>query len=275
MPPLEPGAYYKNRDVSHTAQGDIYADVPFVFAHSTASVAPVGARKRPADEPEVIIPDPVVGPGLVCSYTCGFTAQPAGTKGYAHPYRLVAPIVSAQTLADHGVKANELRKLIESGFLQGLLYLPVTKRVAPTEPEIVNEEWKGHAAALLYRPTLVHQGLLDNRERLTRLTGSPYNRSDGAARRPGAAGASDFPKLSHWFSLNRQSRTYLQIPLIWSGICCDKGDIVCRRFRGTVGDRVARESRIGARSQSQASRRSQTGPARVVPSGGAVSRRIS
>jgi hypothetical protein len=170
MPPLDTGAYYKNRDVSHTAQGDIYSAVPFVFAHSTATVVPSGARKRPADDPEVIIPDPLVAPGLVCSYTCGFTAQPAGTEGYAHPYRLVAPIVSLQTLADGGVKANELRKLVDSGFLQGLLYLPISKRVAPAGPADVKEEWKGHAAALLYRQTLVHQGLLDNRELLTRLT---------------------------------------------------------------------------------------------------------
>jgi hypothetical protein len=170
MPPLDPGAYYKNRDVSHTAQGDIYADVPFVFAHSTASVDPAGARKRPADDPEVLVPDPLVAPGLVCSYTCGFMAQPAGTQGYAHPYRLVAPVVSMQVLADRGVKTNELRKLVESGFLQGLLYLPASKRVAPDEPPDVKEEWKGHGAALLYRATLVHQGLLDNRERLTRLT---------------------------------------------------------------------------------------------------------
>ena len=57
--------------------------------------------------------------------------------------------------------------------------------------------------------------------------------------------------------LERQSRTYLQIPLISSGICCDKGDIVCGRFRRIVGDRVAGESPIGALRQSQASRRVQ------------------
>lgn len=170
MPPLAADAYYKDRNVEHTAQGDIYADIPFVFAHSTAAIRPAGARKRPADEPEVVMPDPLVGPGIVCSYTCGFMAQPPGTRGYAHPYRLVAPIVALQVLADHGVKANELRKLVDSGFLQGLLYLPRSKRVATNEPNEVDDEWKGHAAALLYRPTLVHQGLIDNRERLTRLT---------------------------------------------------------------------------------------------------------
>jgi len=164
------GRVLQGSKVEHTAQGDIYADIPFVFAHSTAGIRPTGSRKRPADEPEVIIPDPLVGPGIVCTYTCGFTAQPPGTRGYAHPYRLIAPIVSLQMLADHGVKANELRKLIDSGFLQGLLYLPRSKRVAPDEPDGVDDEWKGHSAALLYRPTLVHQGLVDNRARLTRLT---------------------------------------------------------------------------------------------------------
>jgi hypothetical protein len=64
--------------------------------------------------------------------------------------------------------------------------------------------------------------------------------------------------------MNRQFRTYLQIALIWSGICYHKGDIVCRHFRGNAGDRVAGESRIGAESQSQASR---SPSPMLVPSG--------
>ncbi len=43
-------------------------------------------------------------------------------------------------------------------------------------------------------------------------------------------------------------------PAHWSGICCDKGDIVCRRFAANAAIRVADESRIGGESQSQASR---------------------
>jgi hypothetical protein len=51
-----------------------------------------------------------------------------------------------------------------------------------------------------------------------------------------------------------QGELGLQIPLVWSGICCDRGDIVCRGAGGNVGDRVAAESRMSGEGQSQASR---------------------
>jgi hypothetical protein len=64
------------------------------------------------------------------------------------------------------------------------------------------------------------------------------------------------PGRPHWFSLNRQSRTNLQIPLIWSGICCDWGDIVCRRFRGSL----AIESQASRGRARKTSRRRVTRP---------------
>jgi len=42
-------------------------------------------------------------------------------------------------------------------------------------------------------------------------------------------------KLCHWYDLDRRSGTSPQIPLIWSGIGRVKGDMGCRRFRGTRG----------------------------------------
>jgi hypothetical protein len=77
--------------------------------------------------------------------------------------------VSLTALKGLGVRQNELRKLKESGFLQGLMYLPQTERLQLDEPA-ADEEFAGDAAALLYRPALATQSLLDRRERVHRLS---------------------------------------------------------------------------------------------------------
>lgn len=171
MPPIDPAEYYAERDVDHSAQGDIHLDLPFAVATVAGEEAPPrGARKRPDDEAgDVAIRPPLVAPGIVCSYTCGFTAQPPGQRGYSHPFRLVAPIMSLTALKALGVKANELRKLKDSGFLQGLMHLPQTHQLRLDEPGL-DEEFGGDAAALLYRPALATQALLDRRERVHRLS---------------------------------------------------------------------------------------------------------
>lgn len=171
MPPIDPTEYYAERDVEHSAQGDIHLDLSFAVATVAGEDAPPrGARKRPGDEDgDVAIRPPLLAPGIVCSYTCGFTAQPPGQRGYSHPFRLVAPIMSLTALKALGVKANELRKLKDSGFLQGLMYLPQTDQLRLDEP-VDDEEFGGDAAALLYRPALVTQALLDRRERAHRLS---------------------------------------------------------------------------------------------------------
>lgn len=173
MPPLDPADYYAERDVQHSAQGDIHLDLPFVAATVTGDEEPSrGARKRPGNpDAGVAILPPLTAPGIVCSYTCGFTAQPPGQQGYSHPYRLVAPIMSLTALKGLGVKANELRKLRDSGFLQGLMYLPQTDRLQLDEPA-EDEEFGGDGAALLYRPALMTQALLDRSERAQRLSES-------------------------------------------------------------------------------------------------------
>lgn len=44
----DPGDYYAERDVAHTAQGDIHAGVPFVHATMLSpAFEAAGARKRP------------------------------------------------------------------------------------------------------------------------------------------------------------------------------------------------------------------------------------
>jgi hypothetical protein len=118
----------------------------------------------------VALTDPLRAPGIVCSYTCGFTAQPPGQGGYSHPHRIVAPIMGLSTLKALGVSANELRKCKESGFIQGLMYLPQTDPLTVDELE-EKKEFAGDAAALVFRPALVTQAHLDTRERVHRLSG--------------------------------------------------------------------------------------------------------
>jgi hypothetical protein len=92
----DPQHYYAERDVTHTAQGDIHAGVPFVHATMfSPEFAAAGARKRPdAADPDQAVVTSHHGLGVVLHYTCGITAQPPGTSGYAHEFRLLAPIVS-------------------------------------------------------------------------------------------------------------------------------------------------------------------------------------
>jgi hypothetical protein len=67
-----PHAYYADRDVPHTAQGDIYAGIPFVHATLlTPAFEAAGARKRPdAREPDLGVVTSHEGLGVVLHYTC-------------------------------------------------------------------------------------------------------------------------------------------------------------------------------------------------------------
>lgn len=167
---LDRASYYEDRAVEHTAQGDIYADLPFVWATLAPGFEPRGARKRPSSEQDVAISAPLTAPGIVCHYTCGFMAQPPGTIGYAHDYRLIAPIFSLRALKAMGMGNNELRKIRDGAHVQGFMYLPQTDALRLDEPAGVDDEWDGHGAAVLYRPTAVTQQLLDSRDRVARLS---------------------------------------------------------------------------------------------------------
>jgi hypothetical protein len=167
-----PDECYADRDVPHTAQGDIHAGVPFVHATLLASdFEAAGARKRPdALEPNLGFMTSHEGFGVVLHYTCGITAQPEGTEGYSHEFRLVAPIVSLRALKRWGLGNNEPRKIRDGVTIQGFMYLPQVEPILIDDPEEPEDEWTGHAAALIYRPATVSQALLDQQPRIARLT---------------------------------------------------------------------------------------------------------
>jgi hypothetical protein len=68
---IDPTDYYAERDVEHSAQGDIHLDLPFTVATVAAEDEPPrGARKRPDEkEGDVAIRPPLLAPGIVCSYS--------------------------------------------------------------------------------------------------------------------------------------------------------------------------------------------------------------
>jgi hypothetical protein len=163
---LPDDSYYQTDVLSHTAQGDLYANIP--FGHTTVLIdefAAEGRRPRPTDDgPDDVALVAFHAPAIVCSYTCGFVAQPPGTHGYSHPYRLVAPIVPLRHAIERGLPENQARAIRDNGGVTGMMYLPWP------EDDDVDDEWRHQAVALLYRPNLVTQSLLDNRERLGRLS---------------------------------------------------------------------------------------------------------
>ncbi len=178
----DPTAYYADRAVEHTAQGDIYAGIPLVQATRTdPSFQAAGARKRPGGpDPDHATSVAFTGLAIVLHYTCGFTAQPPGTLGYSHEHRLMAPIVSLRELRRWGIGNNELRKIRDGGTIQGFMYLPQAGTVVLDGPGGDGDEWTGHAAALLYRPATVTQSLLDHQPRVARLTADATRILDAA-----------------------------------------------------------------------------------------------
>lgn len=164
---LGAGEYYEERSVSHCQLGDVHDGVPFPRVFEVAVREARGRRKRPDDRPSFIVESPVtLHVGVVCHYTCGFLAQPPGTAGYAHEYRLMAPILPLRRLQEIGWKATTLRTVRDQGQQHGVLYVPWPHN------DDSSDEWTGHAAALLYRPVLVTQEVLDSAAcpRIARMT---------------------------------------------------------------------------------------------------------
>jgi hypothetical protein len=174
---LPKGPYYEDRPVLHVAQGDFYAQVPTPIAIGKSRSKARGARKRPL---AFIRPEPT-GEGVVapvqplvvlCTYTCGFVAQPPGQQGYSHPMRQVAPVVPLIDLVSKGgLQRTEARRLKDSGFLAGLLYVPRPPQ-HPVEPTLRSDEEfsDDDYAVCLYGMATVDQSVLEECARVARMT---------------------------------------------------------------------------------------------------------
>ena len=162
---LPTDAYYDDRPVAHTAQGDLHEDLPFAVSSAvTTDFSAAGSRKRPGPDDRGIATTTVTTLGVVCTYTCSFVAQPPGTSGYSHPFRAVAPIWPLRTWKDMGLNNNELRHIRDEGGRTGFMYVPW-----PYEDDS-EDEWTGHAAIGIYRPATVTQDMLEAAPRVARLS---------------------------------------------------------------------------------------------------------
>ena len=143
--------YYEDRTV-HVAQGDIFRDVPFFYAVPEDLPSNQAGTRQPLEQPPSH-----TGYGMLLSYTSGFMAQPPGTRGYAHAFRLVAPIFPLDLLNQAGVLTEaSMQQLPRDDHLGFYMYLPPY----PQEFE--------ESVVCPYRPVLVHHDLLEGR-RVTQL----------------------------------------------------------------------------------------------------------
>ncbi|WP_326664993.1 hypothetical protein [Streptomyces canus] len=164
---LAPNGYFETCG-PRTAQGDIYQGIPCTYAAARSKSLSVEHEaledhkgERPPDWAEWT--NPVHSVAVVCNYTETFL----GEQGYRHPYRLIAPVLPLDLLVSRKLSKEEARRIIEQGSSSGLFYLPRP----PGEGFVENGgEFAGHWVVCLFRMTAVLQDVLDQRERVARLT---------------------------------------------------------------------------------------------------------
>jgi hypothetical protein len=132
---------------ANVAHGDLFADVLF----SCASAAGVLGQAETYELARL------TATGVVCSHPEGFLARPHGVRAYAHPYRLMAPLLTFDELAQRGVEGKTLEVLRERRRGHGYMYAPHPVTAEP-------------AAVCLFRMGLVHQNLLDRLPRIGRFS---------------------------------------------------------------------------------------------------------
>jgi hypothetical protein len=143
--------YYVNGRTEHVAQGDIFRDVPFPMAlpEPPPREESIGMGTRRVLE----TPFFMHAHGVLISHSSGFMAQPVGTRGYAHPYRVLVPVLPIAMLQEQEVLNDDLLRLLRrEDKLSNFMFLP-------PRPGLFGAE---HAACL-YRPALVHMDLLEGR----------------------------------------------------------------------------------------------------------------
>jgi hypothetical protein len=145
-PRPEDSSYYEWR-TDYFRQGDLFTEIPLGQPFPPNAVDhKEGTRKFLSGPFEP-------GFGLLLSPSCSIAAQGAVGQ-YAHPHRVVAPILSLERLVEEeAIKAGAVDELRRSDHLVNYLYLPPIP--AAKMPE---------SLALLYAPiTLHHDYLLDRR----------------------------------------------------------------------------------------------------------------
>lgn len=134
--------YYVDRS-DHARQGDIFREVPLGIPWPpTAATYSEGKRK--------MIAGPFTeGLGMLVSPTCSMAAQGV-PGGYAHPLRQIAPVLTIETLLEHGaLNENNLALVRSRDRGANYFYLPADEERGISE-----------SAALLYAAGVIHHDYL-------------------------------------------------------------------------------------------------------------------
>jgi hypothetical protein len=138
-------SYYEER-TSYVRQGDLFRDVPLGYPWPPDAVTHSAGNRKFLSGPF----EP--GFALLLTPTCSMIAQRAH-EGYAHPVRMLAPVIALEDLLDKGVvKAASLDDLRQYDHLINYLYLP----------PIVEAELP-ESLALIYSAITIHHDYLDER----------------------------------------------------------------------------------------------------------------
>jgi len=138
-------SYYADR-TSYVRQGDLFQDVPLGYPW------PPNAASHSAGKRKFLAGPFEPGFAMLLTPTCSMIAQGVADS-YAHPVRMLAPVIPLQTLLSEGVvKAGSVQDLRRYDHLINYFYLP----------EIAGAEFP-ESLALLYSAITVHHDYLDER----------------------------------------------------------------------------------------------------------------
>ncbi len=144
------GSYYAER-TDYVRMGDIFQDVPLAYPWPPDAAAHGEGRRKFLAGPFES------GFGMLLSPTCSMIAQ--GAEGYAHPIRVLAPVIPIDELVGRGVvKEASLSDLRVYDHLVNYFYLPS-----------IEEHQMPESLALLYAGITIHHDYLAER-RVAQLT---------------------------------------------------------------------------------------------------------
>jgi len=143
--PRPPDTDYYAERTSYVRMGDIFQDVPLGYPWPPDAVGHDAGRRKFLSGPFS------AGFGMLLSPTCSMIAQ--GATGYAHPIRMIAPVLPLAELVERGaVKEQAVADLRIYDHMVSYFYLPAIE--SGQMPE---------SLALLYASITIHHDYLDER----------------------------------------------------------------------------------------------------------------
>jgi hypothetical protein len=136
--------YYADR-TDYVRMGDVFQDVPLGYPWPPDAVDHAAGSRKFLSGPFT------AGFGMLLSPTCSMVAQ--GSDGYAHPVRMIAPVLALADLVELGVvKEQAVADLRTYDHLVNYFYLPRIESAQMPE-----------SLALLYSAITIHHDYLEKR----------------------------------------------------------------------------------------------------------------